>query len=433
MPTPTHISAGGLRRTILVLSAVPVAFALGLLTFGGTPGLEPFSDDDVPGSALPVTGKPTAGAIEATFSRRSYRPGETAELRIATPASKLIVRVYRAGHGHDGVLQGAPVASPTLLARTPRIRIRVGDWPSGLYYVRLSAPKSHFGYAPFVVRSRGLGGHRVAVVLPTNTWQAYNFYDADGDGRPDSWYGNPHISCVQLDRPYLDRGVPPHYAGYDRGFVRWLAKEHEDVDVLTDDDLERVGGIALAQAYDLIVFSGHEEYVTEHEFDVTERYRDLGGNLMFLSANNFFYRVERHGNHICRTGRWRDLGRPEATLVGIQYVDWYQQRYPNRPYVAAGVAQTPWAFRGTGLHNGDRFGNYGIEIDGRTSDSPPGLTVLARIRDAFGPGKSAEMTYYTTSAGSKVFAAGVINFGGTALWPVVSTLLDNLWKELTNP
>ena len=59
MPATTHISARGLRWTILVLSAVPAAFALGLLTFGGTPSLEPFSDDDVPGSALPVTGQPT--------------------------------------------------------------------------------------------------------------------------------------------------------------------------------------------------------------------------------------------------------------------------------------------------------------------------------------------------------------------------------------
>jgi hypothetical protein len=195
----------------------------------------------------------------------------------------------------------------------------------------------------------------------------------------------------------------------------------------------RVSGNALARAYDLIVFSGHEEYVTTHEFDVTERYRDLGGNLMFLSANNFFYRVVRHGDRICRTGRWRDLGRPEARLVGIQYVDWYQERYPNRPYVVAGVKRTRWAFRGTGLHDGERFGNYGIEIDARTSDSPRGVRVLARIRDDFGPGKSAEMTYYTTSAGSKVFAAGVINFGGTALWPTVSPLLDNLWKELSKP
>jgi hypothetical protein len=65
---------------------------------------------------------------------------------------------------------------------------------------------------------------------------------------------------------------------------------------------------------------------------------------MFLSANNFFYRVDRHGDQITRTGRWRDQGRPEARLVGIQYVDWYQERYKNQPYTVTGAARVPWAF-----------------------------------------------------------------------------------------
>src|SRR5207245_9614856 len=93
----------------------------------------------------------------------------------------------------------------------------------------------------------------------------------------------------------------------------------------------------------------------------------------------------------------------------------------------------PVVLRGRGRRNGDHSGVYGIEIDARTPDSPRGIGVVARIADIFGPGKSAEMTYYTTPRGAKVFAAGVINFGGTALWPVVSTLMDNLWKEFSEP
>jgi hypothetical protein len=59
--------------------------------------------------------------------------------------------------------------------------------------------------------------------------------------------------------------------------------------------------------------------------------------------------------------------------------------------------------------------------------------VLARIQDAFGPGKSAEMTYYETRRGAKVFAAGVMNFGGSALWPGVRTMVENLWRRLATP
>ena len=57
--------------------------------------------------------------------------------------------------------------------------------------------------------------------------------------------------------------------------------------------------------------------------------------------------------------------------------------------------------------------------------------MLANIPHIFGPGKTAEMTYYTTAAGAKVFSAGVMNFGGSSLWPTVSTMLENLWTKLT--
>ena len=49
---------------------------------------------------------------------------------------------------------------------------------------------------------------------------------------------------------------------------------------------------ALRAAYDLLVFPGHTEYVTTALYDLVEGFRDLGGNLMFLSANNFFRRVD---------------------------------------------------------------------------------------------------------------------------------------------
>jgi hypothetical protein len=58
--------------------------------------------------------------------------------------------------------------------------------------------------------------------------------------------------------------------------------------------------------------------------------------------------------------------------------------------------------------------------------------VLAQIPDDFGPGQSAEMTYYERG-GAKVFAAGVMNFGATSGWPVVSKLMENLWARLSTP
>jgi hypothetical protein len=98
------------------------------------------------------------------------------------------------------------------------------------------------------------------------------------------------------------------------------------------------------------------------------------------------------------------------------------------------AASAPWLFAGTGLENGstlgETVGGYGIEIDSTTRDSPPGTKVLALIPSLFGPGLNAEMAYYETAAGARVFSAGVLDFGGSAaLWPV-RRMLDNLWRHM---
>ena len=377
--------------------------------------------------------------IAAYFTRRSYRPGEIAHL-VVRDLRPTTVEIFEVGWAPSGSqapdeITGTP-ATRRLAAASMRtndgLLVRIGDWPSGFYFAKLYAQQL-IGYATFVVRPRQLGAARVAVILPTNTWQAYNLRDDDGNGLGDTWYADPHTTTVNLERPFLDRGVPPHFKGYDYGFLVWLAQSGHQADFLTDDDLGRLSGERLAGLYDLIVFPGHTEYVTTGEYDAILRYRDLGGNLIFLSANNFFYRVIRHGQTITRAGRWRDLGRPEASFIGAQYVDWNHDIYPNRAYVVTGMEKAPWLFRHTGLRNGDSFGTYGIEVDAPDSSSPPNVKVLATIADEFGPGKSAEMTYYVSARGAKVFDAAVINFGGTARYRPVSTMLENLWTHLSAP
>ena len=102
-------------------------------------------------------------------------------------------------------------------------------------------------------------------------------------------------------------------------------------------------------AYDLLVFPGHHEYVTAHTYDAVERFRDLGGNLMFLSANSFYWRIVKHPGAMTRTMRWRDLGRPESSLVGAQYVG-YGAAFA--PYVVRRSQARRWVLAGTGLRPG---------------------------------------------------------------------------------
>jgi len=382
--------------------------------------------------------------IEAAFLRRSYLPGEPMELRITADAPSLTLQFLRCGaetvstERHDEIA-GAPKGEPVPIDWKGKrsgpvvITVQAGGWPPGVYAARLTADDGRVGFAPFVLRAPEAEPRRQLIVMPTNTWQAYNFYDRDGDGWGDTWYagGSPP---VDLTRPYRDRGVPPRFKTYDRAFLRWLARTGRTPDFAADDDLESfAAGDDLRARYDLIVFPGHSEYVTAHAYDVIERYRDLGGRLVFLSANNFFWKVESDGSMLRRIKQWRDLGRPEARLLGVQYrANDDGRRQGHYTVIAAEAA--PWLFDKTELVTGSTFGEtvggYGIEIDMATPESPPGTIVLARVVDLFGPGLSGEMTYYENEAGARVFSAGTLDFGGSAtFWPI-SRLLTNLWDHM---
>jgi hypothetical protein len=383
--------------------------------------------------------------VEAAFSQRSYLPTERMALRVLADTPSFTLTFLRVGHGPDPTLRsdelvglevGAPVQIDWTGKRSSRrtIIVQSGDWPSGLYAARLDTPDGRVGFAPFVLRPKTPGKSRVAVVLPTNTWQAYNLYDADGDGWGDTWYAGG-APPVLLDRPFRDRGVPPRFRRYDFPFLRWLEKTRREPDVFADDDLETfASGDQLRSLYDLVVFPGHSEYVTQHAYDIVQRFRDLGGRLVFLSANNFFWRVDKRGQELRRVAQWRALARPEAMLCGVQYRA-NDDGTRQAPFTVVDTEAAPWLFEATGLENGDTLGDevggFGIEIDMRTGVSPPETRVLAQIPDLFGPGLDAEMAYYELPNGARVFAAGVLDFPAVLYTGVGMQMLDNLWRHMT--
>jgi hypothetical protein len=357
------------------------------------------------------------------FGARSYRPGEIAVLHVVSAPGRALT---------ISLLPVAQLGSAVAITRQVQLSgpppwdvyIRLRPDPSGVYLAKLQAADAT-SYAPFVLRPVELGIQRTLVVEPTNTWQAYNDYAGD------SWYRNQAVRQIDLARPYSGDGLPPYFNHYDRGFLRWAAATHAEADFVSDDDLARfASGEQLRRAYDLIVFPGHEEYVTSHVDDIIRSFRDLGGSLAFLSANSFFWKVDVSGNTM--TGRWHfdALGRPPSALIGAAYDGWEAHTYPNRPYKVVGANRLPWLFAGTRLANGDTFGLYGIEIDQVDRFSPPGTIVAAQIHDDFGSGHSAEMTYYRRGA-AQVFGAGVMNFGGSAdSWAAAWTILRNVWAHL---
>jgi hypothetical protein len=381
--------------------------------------------------------------VDAGFGQRSYAPGSHAVLRIATDAPSLTLQFFQAGlepQPTEGyTMEGEPVTDPkdfswSMHRDTPgSIIVHIGDWPNGIYFAQLTAPDDRVGYAPFVVRPHVYGAHRIAYIVHTNTWEAYNHQDVDANGWGDTWYAADGIRTVDLGRHYVGLGAPPKWRAYDLTPLHWLYDTDRKVDFFSDDDLEAVRtSRTLANHYDLIVFPGHEEYVTRHVYNLITGYRNLGGNLMFLSATNFLWCVERHGHRITRTAEWRRLGRPESSLVGVQYRGNDEGEHRG-PYVLTPYGRRSWEFADVDRSTLPSWRWFGIEFDMTTSASPRGIHVLARVDPHMhNRNLRGEMTYYVRGK-AKVFAAGVLNFPGSLYWPAYRKVIEKIWDELAKP
>jgi hypothetical protein len=429
MATSSHI-----RRAALVAAFAAVALVATSATPHHTP---PWAgpDEDLDGHA-PHVADSKRPAVHAAFPRQSYRQGGVATLVLYDTAADVTLRIVRAGTDParllaNDLLTGSPVTPVREIGSVRpgrKVSIRLDDWPSGVYYAELHAAGARVGYAPFVLSPRTLGQNDVAVVEPTQTWQAYNFRDDNGDGSPDTWYWSGNHA--RLGRPFLNRGVPNHFKYYDMPLLQWLYQSHRDVDVLSDADLNGTSGQRLRAAYKLIVFPGHHEYVTTHEYDAIKRYRDLGGHLMWLSANNFFWKITIKGDVMTRVVKWRDIGRPEAALIGVEY--FHNDMGEHRgPWIVRKTEGTSWIFAGTGLKDGEGFSSGGIEADCVTPDSPRGTQVIAEIPNLYGPGQTADMTYYELPNGAKAFAAGAFSLADAIMNPQVQRLVTNLWESFS--
>ena len=56
---------------------------------------------------------------------------------------------------------------------------------------------------------------------------------------------------------------------------------------------------------------------------------------------------------------------------------------------------------------------------------------MAEIPNLLGPGMTAQMTYYETPRGARVFAAGAFTLAGSIFQPDVKALMENVWRELS--
>ena len=187
--------------------------------------------------------------VEASFGRRSARPGDHVSLSVLSDAPWLRMTLLRCGGeseptNSNSIMNGVPVGTPQRLDlrghRDKPFSFPVQlppDLTTGVHCARLDGPAGHLGFAPIVIRPT-TPTQRVAVVMPTTTSQAYNFYDENGDGFGGTWYALWAQKRVDVTRPHLRRGVPYRWRSYDLQFQRWLASRGHAVDTYADEDIE---------------------------------------------------------------------------------------------------------------------------------------------------------------------------------------------------
>ena len=259
---------------------------------------------------------------------------------------------------------------------------------SGLYHYVVGDPAGDTFEAPVVVRNGAFPvdrppPHTALLVWPYLTWRAYNAYDADANGIPDSWYHFWRQRRVSLRGPIIPGGQEDDHKAA-APFSQWLCVRHPRVQNVTDVELGRLP-LSTLRRYSAIVFPGHSEYYEPHTWDLLRAYRDGGGHLAFLQANPFYRQVKlvADRNAMVMTDFDAREGRSDFALAGVGYDGCCFPRSHAARYVAASgsaYARVRWLFHGTGVGPGQAFGYAGSESDRRGQVFATGNYDFLRMR-----------------------------------------------------
>jgi len=406
------------------------------------------------------------------------------------------------------------------------------DMPSGVYVMRIGAgtdgdePAAEDAVPLFVCPPEGRRTHDLCVLVPTFTYTVYGNH-ARPDWEPSwaevaaargAWHVNPAehrdyglstyndhadgsgICHASHRRPLFN--LRPGYRTFgeqagsavrhfqaDSHLFAWLDAKGIGFDVVTDRELHDSAGACLRD-YRAVATTTHPEYHTATMLDGLQRYRDTGGNLLYLGGNGFYWRIALHttepdlieirraedgirawaaepgeywqGFDGAYGGLWRRNGRAPQALVGIGFSA--QGSFEGSHYRRRATdASFDWVFEGI---DADTFGDHGLcgggaagfELDRAdvALGTPADATVLASS-EGHGtgfvlvpeevlthlttvPGEPADtllradMLWADMPGGGAVFSVGSITFCGSlpsdGFDNDVSTLLGNVLERM---
>lgn len=364
----------------------------------------------------------------------------------------------------------------------------------GLYYLHAKGESGAFFAFPWVVAPAAPTAP-VAVLASTNTWNAYNNFGGrsnyiNATRLPDRPVVNARLDMLRYqqagsfnewsfpaadylplswERPEPGNTLPEdarvtdpipgrqqcHLAPAEWRLLGWLEREGYPHDLYSDGQLHT--GLLDLDAYRVLIISTHPEYWSRPMYDRVKGWvHGRGGRLMYLGGNGLNCEIEfldgdrmRFNTHLAsRDGAlgMTDPARPgvalesrfhrahesEANLLGVVTTD--AGIMTAAPYRARQADH--WAFAGTGLRDGDLFGEAslhervhggasGHETDKISASSPPNTVLLAKgINPEEG---GSDMVHYDTPSGGAVFSVGSITYPASLLVdPQISRITANV-------
>jgi hypothetical protein len=290
-------------------------------------------------------------------------------------------------------------------------------------------------HIPFVVRPSGVPVNDVAVILPTNTYNAYNGWGGHSQYCSDL----TGVRSLTFDRPSREHDVLPtglveHTLYSDVLLLQALSRNGIAHDCYDDVDLH-TSGDWLAQ-YKVVILGSHPEYWTSTMRQHIVDYLAGGGHLVYTGGNGICEKIGYSSTLRTMLTRsstgarvfFSQQGLPPSQVLGVNYRSsgWFT----FAPYKV--VSDHP-VLAGTGLAVGDPFGATGYnggasgwEMDGfiGAAGEAPASAVIATGTN---PAGGAEMVMFDTPSGGFVFSASSITFnGGLASSGAMSRLLVNV-------
>jgi len=339
---------------------------------------------------------------------------------------------------------------------------------SGLYYLHAKSVSGEFFAFPWIV-APATPQADIAVLAANINWNAYNNFGGRSNYiHPIRIPSTPTVNArldlarytsdvhmqfsaedydpLSFDRPELFNHIPEengisdplegrsecHVLPAEWRLFGWLEREGFRYDLYAETQFH-FGALNLDD-YKLLIISTHPEYWSqEMYFRLKEWVFQRGGKLMYLGGNGLNCAVEfldestmtvrnspkgGSSSDLAKFGKESRLDvyyESEANLLGVRCTE--AGIMTGAPYQA--VDSSHWIFEGTGLSDGDVFGEKclhmrcsggasGHETDKMSASSPKNCRLLARGLNPDNGG--AEIVYHETESGGAVYSVGSISY-----------------------